>query len=69
VDVWKFCEAERSTVIDVCRHGAWRTVDAVLSQMIERERGSIVLNSSLAGVEGAATVSRTPRPQSTACSA
>lgn len=51
-DVWKFSEAEWMKVIDVCLNGPWRTVKAVLPHMIEREQGSIVLISSLAGVEG-----------------
>lgn len=51
-DVWSFSEEEWTTIIDICLHGAWRTVKAVLPHMIERERGSIVLISSLAGVEG-----------------
>jgi SDR family mycofactocin-dependent oxidoreductase len=51
-DVWKFSEEEWTDVVDVCLNGVWRTVKAVVPHMIERERGSIILISSLAGVEG-----------------
>jgi SDR family mycofactocin-dependent oxidoreductase len=51
-DVWKMSEDEWTTVVDICLHGAWRTAKAVVPHMIERERGSIVFISSLAGIEG-----------------
>jgi SDR family mycofactocin-dependent oxidoreductase len=51
-DVWKLSEEEWTGVVDICLHGAWRTVKAVIPHMIEREQGSIVLISSLAGIEG-----------------
>jgi SDR family mycofactocin-dependent oxidoreductase len=51
-DFWKFSEEEWTAVVDICLHGVWRTVKAVVPHMIEREQGSIVLISSLAGVEG-----------------
>jgi SDR family mycofactocin-dependent oxidoreductase len=51
-DFWEFSEDEWTTVIDICLNGHWRTVKAVTPHMIEREQGSIVLISSLAGIEG-----------------
>ncbi len=51
-DFWKFSEEEWGEVIDICLNGVWRTVKAVTPHMIEREQGSIVLISSVAGVEG-----------------
>jgi SDR family mycofactocin-dependent oxidoreductase len=51
-DFWKFSEEEWATIVDICLHGVWRTVKAVVPHMIEREQGSIVLISSLAGIEG-----------------
>jgi SDR family mycofactocin-dependent oxidoreductase len=51
-DFWKFSEEEWTTIVDICLHGVWRTVKAVVPHMIKREQGSIVLISSLAGIEG-----------------
>ena len=51
-DVWKLSEEEWATVVDVCLNGHWRTAKAVIPHMIEREQGSIVFISSLAGIEG-----------------
>jgi SDR family mycofactocin-dependent oxidoreductase len=51
-DFWELSEEEWGAVIDICLNGAWRTVKAVTPHMIERQRGSIVLISSLSGVEG-----------------
>jgi NAD(P)-dependent dehydrogenase (short-subunit alcohol dehydrogenase family) len=51
-DFWKLSEDEWTTIVDICLHGVWRTAKAVVPHMIERERGSIVLISSLAGIEG-----------------
>ena len=53
-DFWQFSEEEWTTVIDICLHGVWRTVKAIVPHMIEREHGSIVLISSLSAVEGGA---------------
>lgn len=51
-DFWKFSDEEWTAIVDICLHGVWRTVKAVVPHMIERGRGSIVLISSLAGIEG-----------------
>jgi NAD(P)-dependent dehydrogenase (short-subunit alcohol dehydrogenase family) len=51
-DFWAFPETEWLTVIDICLNGAWRTVKAVTPHMIEREQGTIILISSVSGVEG-----------------
>ena len=50
---WELSDAEWTTVIDTNLSGVWRTVKAVTPHMIEREAGSIVLISSVSGVEGA----------------
>jgi SDR family mycofactocin-dependent oxidoreductase len=50
---WEMSEDEWNTVIDTNLSGVWRTVKAVTPHMIEREGGSIVLISSVSGVEGA----------------
>jgi SDR family mycofactocin-dependent oxidoreductase len=50
---WEMTDDEWNTVVDTNLSGVWRTVKAVTPQMIEREEGSIILISSVSGVEGA----------------
>jgi len=50
---WEMSDDEWTTVIDTNLSGVWRTAKAVTPHMIEREAGSIVLISSVSGVEGA----------------
>ncbi len=50
---WEMSEEEWNAVVDVNLNGVWRTVKAVAPKMIEQESGSIVLISSVSGVEGA----------------
>jgi SDR family mycofactocin-dependent oxidoreductase len=50
---WEMSEAEWDGTVDVNLNGVWRTVKAVTPHMIEREAGSIILISSVSGVEGA----------------
>lgn len=51
---WTLTEDEWRTVIDTNLSGVWRTAKAVTPHMIERESGSIVLISSVVGLEGGA---------------
>jgi NAD(P)-dependent dehydrogenase (short-subunit alcohol dehydrogenase family) len=51
-DFWEFSEEEWDAVVDISLNGVWRTVKAVTPHMIERERGSIVLISSVSAIEG-----------------
>jgi SDR family mycofactocin-dependent oxidoreductase len=50
---WEMTEEEWDATVDVNLNGVWRTVKAVTPHMIDREAGSIVLISSVSGVEGA----------------
>jgi SDR family mycofactocin-dependent oxidoreductase len=51
--LWETSEDEWNAVLDTNVGGVWRTVKAVAPHMIEREGGSIILISSVLGVEGA----------------
>jgi SDR family mycofactocin-dependent oxidoreductase len=51
-DFWRLEDEEWKEVVDVNLSGAWRTAKAVTPHMIEREAGSIILISSVAGIEG-----------------
>jgi NAD(P)-dependent dehydrogenase (short-subunit alcohol dehydrogenase family) len=53
-DVWTYSEAEFVRILDINVLGAWRTIRAVLPQMIERSAGTIVVTASAAGVIGPA---------------
>jgi SDR family mycofactocin-dependent oxidoreductase len=55
-DFWRFDDEEWKEVIDVNLNGIWRTAKAVAPHMIEREAGSIILISSIAGNEGVASI-------------
>lgn len=48
---WELTEAQWDEMIGVNLTGVWKTVKAVTPHMIERRRGSIVLISSVAGLE------------------
>lgn len=50
---WECSEADFLRVIDVNLMGIWRTLVAVLPQMLQRGSGSIVATASVAGVVGA----------------
>lgn len=49
---WEASEADFMRVIDTNLAGAWRTIAAVLPDMIARKRGAIVATSSAAGLVG-----------------
>lgn len=49
-------ETQWSTMLDVNLTGVWNTVRACVPHLIEREGGSIVLVSSIAGLKGLANV-------------
>lgn len=53
-DVWSYSETEFTRILDVNVTGTWRTLRAVLPQMIERHRGIIVATASAAGLIGPA---------------
>jgi len=50
---WEMTEEEWNGTVDVNLNGVWRTVKAVTPHMIDREAGSIILISSVSGLEGA----------------
>ena len=50
---WDCPEADFMQVIDINLTGAWRTMAAVLPDMIARKKGTIVATSSAAGLVGA----------------
>lgn len=50
---WNCAESDFMRVIDINLTGAWRTMAAVLPDMIARKRGAIVATSSAAGLVGA----------------
>jgi SDR family mycofactocin-dependent oxidoreductase len=50
---WELTEADWSDVIDTNLSGVWRTAKAVAPHMIERRSGSIVMTSSINGLEPA----------------
>jgi SDR family mycofactocin-dependent oxidoreductase len=49
--LWELSEDEWQAVVDVCLTGVWRTTKAVAPIMIEQGGGSIVMISSVAGIE------------------
>ncbi|MCW2496751.1 mycofactocin-coupled SDR family oxidoreductase [Jatrophihabitans sp.] len=49
--VWELSEAQWTQMISVNLTGAWHAIKAVAPHMIERQRGSIVVTSSVAGLE------------------
>jgi SDR family mycofactocin-dependent oxidoreductase len=49
--VWETSEDDWLTMMDINLNGVWRTVKAVAPHMIERRSGSMVLTSSVNGVE------------------
>jgi len=50
---WELTEAEWDQMIDINLSGVWRSAKAVTPHMIERRKGSIVLNSSTQGLAAA----------------
>lgn len=56
-DPWDFSEEDFARVIDVNLLGTWRTMKAVLPEMVARGAGSIVATASVAGLVGAAGLS------------
>lgn len=48
---WQLTEDEWADMIGICLTGVWRTAKAVAPHMIERQSGSIVMTSSVDGVE------------------
>lgn len=56
-DVWALSDAQWDEMIDINLKGVWRTVKAVTPAMIEAGNGgSIVLTSSIYGLNGSATL-------------
>jgi SDR family mycofactocin-dependent oxidoreductase len=49
--VWELSEDQWAQLISVNLTGAWHTIKAVAPHMIERQSGSIVVTSSVAGLE------------------
>jgi NAD(P)-dependent dehydrogenase (short-subunit alcohol dehydrogenase family) len=49
---WEYSEELWGTVVDVILNGTWRSMKAVIPNMIEREDGAMVITSSVSGVEG-----------------
>ncbi|WP_062998446.1 mycofactocin-coupled SDR family oxidoreductase [Nocardia mikamii] len=49
---WEIADGEWQDILDVNLTGAWRTIKAVAPHMIARRTGSIVLVSSINGLEG-----------------
>jgi SDR family mycofactocin-dependent oxidoreductase len=48
---WEMTQGAWQTVIDVNLTGTWNTVCAVIPHMIRRRQGSIILTSSVSGIE------------------
>jgi len=56
-DVWNVTDVQWNEMIDINLTGVWRTMKAVLPSMIEKGRGgSIILTSSIYGLNGSATL-------------
>ena len=51
--LWEITDDEFLTMLDVNCAGVWRTVKAVAPTMIDQGRGTIVVTSSINGLEGA----------------
>lgn len=51
---WDCPDADFANVMDVNLHGVWRTMKAVLPEMVARQAGSIVATASVGGIVGAA---------------
>ena len=49
--VWELTEAQWTDVVDVNLNGVWRTAKAVVPRMIERGGGTIIMISSVNGLE------------------
>jgi SDR family mycofactocin-dependent oxidoreductase len=52
---WEISEQQWQETVDVNLSGVWRAAKAVAPHMIERESGSIVMVSSMGGLEASAT--------------
>jgi SDR family mycofactocin-dependent oxidoreductase len=50
--IWQITDDEFSTMMDVNCAGVWRTIKSVAPQMIAQKSGSIVVTSSINGLEG-----------------
>jgi NAD(P)-dependent dehydrogenase (short-subunit alcohol dehydrogenase family) len=50
--LWEITEADWQRTFDVNMAGVWRTAKAVAPHMMERESGSMILTSSMNGIEG-----------------
>jgi SDR family mycofactocin-dependent oxidoreductase len=48
---WELSDDQWSDMIDICLTGVWRSAKAVAPHMIDRQRGSIVMTSSVDGLE------------------
>jgi SDR family mycofactocin-dependent oxidoreductase len=48
---WELSDDSWQDMLDVCLTGVWRSAKAVAPHMIERQRGSIVITSSVDGLE------------------
>jgi len=51
---WDCPDSDFAAVVDVNLHGVWRTMKAVLPQMVQRGSGAIVATASAGGIVGAA---------------
>jgi SDR family mycofactocin-dependent oxidoreductase len=51
---WELSESQWTDMIDVNLSGVWRTVKAVTPHMIDNRSGTVVITSSINGLEGAA---------------
>lgn len=51
---WECSESDFANVLDVNLLGAWRTMQAVLPEMVARKSGAIVATASVGGLVGAA---------------
>jgi SDR family mycofactocin-dependent oxidoreductase len=48
---WELSEQQWDDMVDICLSGVWKTAKAVAPHMIERQSGSIVMISSVDGLE------------------
>lgn len=48
---WELSDDDWSDMIDICLTGVWRSAKAVAPHMIDRQKGSIVMTSSVDGLE------------------
>jgi NAD(P)-dependent dehydrogenase (short-subunit alcohol dehydrogenase family) len=56
VRFWAVDESEWNRTFDINMAGVWRTVKAVAPHMIERRSGSVLVTSSMNGIEGGVNV-------------